>query len=156
MITVLDLHQNDPLSHLSQTVLGEEWTPASAQEPAWSAAPTTSEADSQTCTWSSVHQPFWTAGHERANLSKSYLRGGGGGGGCKTGTIGYCSKSEISVMCNLSFPLCVWSYWHIVGRRAEETHEQSAWWRRKGSFPVDRNTDRSWFTSITDTHLFNK
>lgn len=108
MIVVVDqsrmklttLHPNDRLSHLFHTVLWAEWRPASAEEPASYAALTPSKADSQICTWSSVRSLLWTASRGPPNLSKSYL----GERGCKTGTIGYWSKSK---------KLCIFSVFSV-------------------------------------------
>lgn len=71
------------ISHLFHTVPWTAWRPVSAQEPAWSAAATTSGADSQTCTWNSARQLFWTASRGPPNPSTSYLWGMG----CKMGNI---------------------------------------------------------------------
>lgn len=71
------------ISHLFHTVLWTAWRPASAQAPAWSAAATTSGADSQICTWNSVRQLFWTASRGPPNPGTSYLWGMG----CKMGSI---------------------------------------------------------------------
>lgn len=64
-------------SHLSHTVLCPGWKPGSAEEPAWPAAATTSEVDSQTCIWSSFHWLSWTSCRGPPNLNKSYLEGQG-------------------------------------------------------------------------------
>lgn len=54
--------------------------------------------------------------------------------------------------------LSVWSYWHILGRQAEETDEQSAWRQRKVSCPGGKNTETEADSKITDfstdRHLF--
>lgn len=60
-------------SHLLHTVCCPWWKPGAAEGPAWPAATMTSEAESQTCTWSSFRWLFWTVCHWPPHLSKSCL-----------------------------------------------------------------------------------
>ena len=92
------------ISHLFHTVPWTAWRPASAQEPAWSAAATTSGADSQNCTWNSVRQLFWIASRGPPNPSTSYL----GGMGCNMGNITFpvLAAGNTSAVFHLS-SLCV-------------------------------------------------
>lgn len=138
---VHSLVPNRQLSYLFHTFHWAEWRPVSAEEPAWSAAQTTSEIDSPTCTWSSFRWLLGTSSHEPPNQSKSCL----GDRGFNTVIFpvfpGYCSKHQLLYSVLSLFSLAVWSYWYILCRQAEETHEPSGWWRRKVSFPEEKNTE---------------